>query len=264
MEIFSKHLFFEDSIDYFDFGGLGNFMPSFQDLLDRNKTNYQINSNDNNNGGNNKNLPSKENKLNLGSNYDENDLGIEAICSDDQEKIFKLTDLIVPLYDGEKESMEKYLRQIIETPKKDKIEKNGKDYTEEREKNEKEEVSKLMKKSKNSQKYSKINISYDEKFFARNMFVEKNNDEFKGNENIKNNIDEEKLVKEIKKDNLNKTKINYNYDDLIKNTLLQFKKHYNNSTFNQNENENYEKIDNKSMKIEEDITKDFKSKIKKN
>ena len=35
-------------------------------------------------------------------------------------------------------------------------------------------------------------------------------------------IEEEKAKEENKKENINKIKTNYNYDDLIKNTLLQY------------------------------------------
>ena len=271
MKNFSKKLFFGDALDDVDIGGIGNLMPNLQDLLGDNDNNSQNNNNNNDNtnsnNANNNDLPSEDNDLDFGGNYDENDLGIEVICSDDEGKIFKLTDLIIPLYDSKKESTENYLRKMIERVKKDKNEKNDKDDIKKREKNEKEEISKLMKKSKKSQKYSKINVGYDEKFFDKTLFLKKNNSEFKDSENKNNNIEEEKSRQEIKKDNLNKTKINYDYDDLIKNTLFQFKKHYNNSNINQNgnvnenEKEDIEEVDKKKMQIEEDLTKDFKCKI---
>ena len=227
MKNFSKKLFFGDALDDVDIGGIGNLMPNLQDLLGDNDNNSQNNNNNNDNtnsnNANNNDLPSEDNDLDFGGNYDENDLGIEVICSDDEGKIFKLTDLIIPLYDSKKESTENYLRKMIERVKKDKNEKNDKDDIKKREKNEKEEISKLMKKSKKSQKYSKINVGYDEKFFDKTLFLKKNNSEFKDSENKNNNIEEEKSRQEIKKDNLNKTKINYDYDDLIKNTLFQFK-----------------------------------------
>ena len=120
-----------------------------------------------------------------------------------------------------------------------------------------------MKRSKKNQKYLKVNIGYDEKFFDKTLFLKKNN-EFKDNENRNNNLDDEKNKQEIKKDNLNKTKINYNYDDLIKNTLLQYLQYYNNNNFDKIEKEqrnNEYEDEEKEMKIEDDITKDFKNKI---
>ena len=89
-----------------------------------------------------------ENESYQGEKHDENDLGIDVICEDENGKIFKLTDLIIPLYDSKKESIENYLRKLRERPKKDKNEKNEKEDIKKREKNEKEEISKLMKRSK--------------------------------------------------------------------------------------------------------------------
>ena len=262
-----NELIFGDALKDIDTGGLNlNNLINF-DILngdvnnDNNNDSNNENNNDNNSNDNNNELNLLENDSDNGEKHDENDLGVDVICSDENGKIFKLTDLIIPLDDNKKESTENYLRKLIERVKKDKNEKNEKEDIKKREKNEKEEISKLMKRSKKNQKYLKVNIGYDEKFFDKTLFLKKNN-EFKDNENRNNNLDDEKNKQEAKKDNSNKTKINYNYDDLIKNTLLQYLQYYNNNKFDKIEKEKNENEDEKKeMKIEDDITKDFKNKI---
>ena len=269
MNKMTKQLLFGDALDGIDTAGLGNLINLDNILNEAQNDNNKINDNNNNdNNDSNKYNNNINNELKLLENdsdnvekHDENELGIDVICSDEEGKIYKLTDLIIPLYDSKKEATENYLRKMIERVKKDKNEKNDKDDIKKREKNEKEEISKLMKRSKKNQKYSKINVGYDEKFFDKTLFLKKNNNELKDNENKNNNMEEEKNKQEIKKDNLNTIKINYNYDDLIKNTLYQFKNYYTNYNYNEIEKEENEENDKKSMKIEEDITKDFKSKI---
>ena len=263
-----NELIFGDALKDIDTGGLNlNNLIGFDDILngdvnnDNNNDRNNENNNDNNSNDNNNELNLLENDSDNGEKHDENDLGVDVICTDENGKIFKLTDLIIPLDDNKKESTENYLRKLIERVKKDKNEKNEKEDIKKREKNEKEEISKLMKRSKKNQKYLKVNIGYDEKFFDKTLFLKKNN-EFKDNENRNNNLDDEKNKQEAKKDNSNKTKINYNYDDLIRNTLLQYLQYYNNNKFDKIEKEKNENEDEKKeMKIEDDITKDFKNKI---
>ena len=58
-------------------------------------------------------------------------------------------------------------------------------------KNEKKELYNLIKKSKRNQKYSKINVLYNEKFFDKTVFVNMKNNEGKEEANkmiIDNNI----------------------------------------------------------------------------
>ena len=77
-------------------------------------------------------------------------------------------------------------------------------------------------------------------------------------------IEEEKNKPEMKKENLNKNNICYNYDDLIKNTLLQFDKNYyknNHSNDGTNTNIKKEKTTENEIKIEDILTKDFKEKL---
>ena len=266
---FKKELLFGDALGDIDLGGLDLGMISNMDnILDDNENNKNNerdnNTNNSNNSYDNNNfaIPSMENESYQGEKHDENDLGIDVICEDENGKIFKLTDLIIPLYDSKKESIENYLRKLRERPKKDKNEKNEKEDIKKREKNEKEEISKLMKRSKKNQKYSKVNVGYDEKFFDKTLFMEKNNNELKAIENKNNNLEEEKSRQDAKKENFNKVKINYNYEDLTKNTLCQFPKYYNNINFEKIEDfkENEESTE-KNMQIEEDLKKEFKNEI---
>ena len=256
---------FGDALNDIDTGGLDlNNLINLGDILNDsndNKDNRGNNNNTNNSNDNNNNeMNILDNDSDNGEKHDENDLGVDVICSDENGKIFKLTDLIIPLDDNKKESTENYLRKLIERVKKDKNEKNEKEDIKKREKNEKEEISKLMKRSKKNQKYLKVNIGYDEKFFDKTLFLKKNN-EFKDNENRNNNLDDEKNKQETKKDISNKTK-NYNYDDLIRNTLLQYLQYYNNNNFDKIDKEKKDNEDEeKEMKIEDDLTKDFKNKI---
>ena len=178
MDNIKQLLMFGDALKDIDTGGLniGNIMNF--DLFDENVNNNN-NNNNNDNNINNNNFDILENDSDTGEKHDENDLGVDVICTDENGKIFKLSDLIIPLDDTKKESTENYLRKLIERVKKDKNEKNEKEDIKKREKNEKEEISKLMKRSKKNQKYSKVNIGYDEKFFDKTLFLKKNNNEYK-------------------------------------------------------------------------------------
>ena len=251
-----------DALNGIDTGGLPlNLLGNIGEIFNDDNTNNNNNNNNNDRNSNNYNFPSLDNFSDNGEHHDENDLGVDVICSDSNGKVYKLTDLIIPLYDNKKESTENYLRKLIERVKKDKNEKNEKEDLKKREKNEKEEISKLMKRSRKTQKYSKVNIGYDEKFFDKTLFLKKNNNEFKDNENKNNILEEEKNKQEMKMDNLNKIKINYNYDDLIKNTLLQFTQYYRNNNLDKIEETKKEEKEEKEIKEEDDIKNEFKNKI---
>lgn len=270
MKNISKELLFGDALDEIDIGGLNlGLITNLNDLIeDNDNNNRNVNNDNNNSNNNNRNNDNNINENSLLDNdsennekYDENDLGVDIICSDENGKIFKLTDLNIPLYENKKESTENYLRKLMERVKKDKNEKEEKEDIKKRERNEKEEIYKLMKRSKKNQKYSKINVAYDEKFFDKTLFI-KNNNEIKDNDRKNSLLEEQKNKQEIKKENYNKIKENYNYDDLIKNSLFQFGKYYNNNCFNKNEEiKEKEEIEETRMKIEDDLTNDFKNKI---
>ena len=280
MSDIGRQLVFGDALDGIDTMGLNLAEFGLNNIIEQaqNESNEENNNNNQNNNNNdtNNNDDINYDNFNISSdddsdaNLDENDLGIEAICEDDNGKIFKFSDLIIPLDEKSIQNTEKFLRKKMEKIKKDKNDKN--EDIKKREKNEEEDISKLMKRSKKIQKNYKFNIGYDEKFFDKTLFTKKQNNI---NDNININkerkitenkmpIEEEEKIDQEKKDESNtKNNIEFNYDDLIKNTLLQFDKHYYKETINTTNNvNNYnEKESEKEIKFEAALTQSFKSKI---
>ena len=264
MQKFNKELVFGDSLNDVDLGGLDLNKIINVDSLVNESENQNSGDNDNNlaEGDSNQFDFSDFDEDKKLKNYDENDLNVSVLCNDDGEKIFKLTDLNIPLDEKTKENIENYLRRIINRVKKDKNEKIEKiEDIKKREKNEKEEIKKLMKRSKKNQKYCKVNIGYDEKFFDKTLFLKKNENCKEVENKSMMQIEEEKAKEENKKENINKIKTNYNYDDLIKNTLLQYNMNHLNDNIN-NKNDNSLNINNSNNKkieknIENNIIKDF-------
>ena len=273
----SKQFLFGDALDGIDTGGLNlaefglnNLIEQAQkDSDDENKSENNNRENSDDNNYDNLEIPSdEESDINL----NENDLGIETLCEDNKGKIFKFSDLIIPMDEKDILSTEKFLRKKMEKIKKDKNEKIENEEIKKREKNEEEEISKLMKRSKKNQKYCKFNIGYDEKFFDKTLFTKKEeninnlNKEKKIGEN-KMNIEEEE--EKNKKDSLQKEfplkndMIN-NYEDLIKNTLFQFNKNYYKKSPSDNSNNNNianNEIKENEIKLEDAYTKNFMHKI---
>ena len=285
MSDLGRKLIFGDTLDGIDTGGINWADFGLNNIIEQaqNESNEENNNNNQNNNNEINNEQNYEN-YNISSDdecdVDENDLGIEVICEDDNGKIFKFSDLIIPLDEKSIQGTEKFLRKKMEKIKKDKNDKMENEDIKKREKNEEEEISKLMKRSKRSQKYCKFNIGYDEKFFDKTLFTKKQNN-ISDNSHINNerkitenkmSIEEEEKnnIQEIKKESNIKNNIEINYDDLIKNTLLQFDKHYykenNNSINNKNININInnninETKEEKEIKFEDDLTQNFKKKI---
>ena len=263
----SKQFLFGDALDGIDTGGLNLAEFGLNNLIEQ----AQKDSDDENKSENNNNENNDDNYDNLDIssdedsdiNLNENDLGIEAICEDNAGKIFKFSDLIIPLDDKSIQNTEKFLRKKMEKIKKDKNDKTENDEIKKREKNEEEEISKLMKRSKKNQKYCKFNIGFDEKFFDKTLFTKKENNankERKVSEN-KMNIEEEKNKKEEQKEFLEKNNIYCNYDDLIKNTLLQFNKnYYKNNNDKEKDNINKETKEDE-VEFEDKFTRYFKDKV---
>ena len=281
MSDIGRQLVFGDALDGIDTMGLNLAEFGLNNIIEQaqNESNEENNNNNeqnNNNNDTNNNDDANYDNFNISSdddsdaNLDENDLGIEAICEDDNGKIFKFSDLIIPLDEKSIQNTEKFLRKKMEKIKKDKNDKN--EDIKKREKNEEEDISKLMKRSKKIQKNYKFNIGYDEKFFDKTLFTKKQNN-INDNINInkerkitdnKMTIEEEEKINQEKKDESNmKNSIEFNYDDLIKNTLLQFDKHYYKEIINTTNNvNNYnEKESEKEIKFETALTQSFKSKI---
>ena len=178
MSDISKQILFGDALGDLDIGGLNMAEFGIDNLIERAQNNAGDGGDDNNNNDNiediNYDISSSEDS---GNNKDENELGIDVICHDDNGKIFKFTDLIIPLDDKSIQSTEKFLRKKMEKIKKDKNDKSENIDIKKREKNEEEEISKLIKLSKKCQKYVKFNIGYDEKFFDKTLFTKKQNND---------------------------------------------------------------------------------------
>ena len=272
----SKQFLFGDALDGIDTGGLNlaefglnNLIEQAQkDSDDENKSENNNRENSDDNNYDNLEIPSdEESDINL----NENDLGIETLCEDNKGKIFKFSDLIIPMDEKDILSTEKFLRKKMEKIKKDKNEKIENEEIKKREKNEEEEISKLMKRSKKNQKYCKFNIGYDEKFFDKTLFTKKEeninnvNKEKKIGENKMNIEEEEKNKKDIlQKDFPLKNDVVNNYDDLIKNTLFQFNKNYYKKSPNDNISNNNianNEIKENEIKLEDAFTKNFTNKI---
>ena len=152
MSDLSRQLLFGDALDGIDTGGLNFADLGLNNLIEQ----AQKDSDEENEQNNNNNANNVDNfdELDLSSDEDsdkdinENDLGIDAICEEDTGKIFKFSDLIIPLDDKDILNTEKFLRKKMEKIKKDKNDKIENEDIKKREKNEEEEISKLMKKSK--------------------------------------------------------------------------------------------------------------------
>ena len=96
-----NELIFGEALKGIDTGGLDfNNIINFDDILNgdvNNDNNNNGHNNDHNSNDNNNELNLSENDSDNGEKHDENDLGVDVICSDENGKIFKLTDLIIPL-----------------------------------------------------------------------------------------------------------------------------------------------------------------------
>ena len=98
----SKQFLFGDALDGIDTGGLNlaefglnNLIEQAQkDSDDENKSENNNRENSEDNNYDNLEIPSdEESDINL----NENDLGIETLCEDNKGKIFKFSDLIIPM-----------------------------------------------------------------------------------------------------------------------------------------------------------------------
>ena len=108
MSDIGRQLVFGDALDGIDTMGLNLAEFGLNNIIEQaqNESNEENNNNNeqnNNNNDTNNNDDANYDNFNISSdddsdaNLDENDLGIEAICEDDNGKIFKFSDLIIPL-----------------------------------------------------------------------------------------------------------------------------------------------------------------------
>ena len=187
----------------------------------------------------------------------ENDLNLEVICIQEGEKIYRLSDLIIPINKKKIRVIESYMHKLLTQPEKDKNEKE--EDVKKKMIHEKKEIATLIKKSKRNQKYSKINILHNEKFFDKTVFIDssanvnKTKDGMggrKGNDdeddNVVNYNNDNKLCEGEKESNnenkRNLTIINGNvkvdYGNNISNELFMFKQRLNSNNINE-DNNNY-------------------------
>lgn len=101
----------------------------------------------------------------------EKDLNLKLICLSDGEKIYKLSDLFIPRDEKVTKKIEKYNFKIMSISEKDKQDKEA-DTKEKKEINDCEEIKHIIKKAKRNQKFTKINVTFNEKFFDRTFFLE--------------------------------------------------------------------------------------------
>ena len=146
------------------------------------------------------------------------------MCIQNNEKIYRLSDLLIPIDPKKTKKIESFLSKIMTSVIKDKNEKE--EDTKKKEKNEKEEIKNLIKKSSRNQASSNININYNEKFFDKTVFSGRTtdfkniyNENYTSNENSNNGINNniEKELHPLFKDN-------YDYSELIQNDLFKLRK----------------------------------------
>ena len=137
-----------------------------------------------------KNLSEEENQKLI----DEHFLGLDILSYEDKEKIYRLSDLFIPINNNKlKKKIEKYNSKIINNIDKEEIDIK-------KEEHEAQELKNLIFKSKNSQKYTKVNYSYNEKFFDKTFLLDriKNEVNILENNNNNNNI----VIEDISKKNV--------------------------------------------------------------
>ena len=100
----------------------------------------------------------------------EKDLDLKLICIHDGEKIYKLSDLFIPKDQKIIKKIERYNNKIMSISEKEKYEKENDG--QKKDISESDEIKQIIKKAKRNQKFTKINITYDEKFFDRTHFLE--------------------------------------------------------------------------------------------
>ena len=164
------------------------------------------------------------NNIETNNLVNEKDLNLEVMCIQNNEKIYRLSDLLIPIDPKKTKKIESFLSKIMTSVIKDKNEKE--DDIKKKEKNEKEEIKNLIKKSSRNQASSNININYNEKFFDKTVFSGRTtdfkniyNENYTSNENSNNGINNniEKELHPLFKDN-------YDYSELIQNDLFKLRK----------------------------------------
>lgn len=104
----------------------------------------------------------------------EEDLKLEVLAIENNEKVFCLSDLIIPTNKKLLRRIEKYNAMLLNNDNKAHDE--GDKEHQDKEKQDKEELENLVQKAKNVQKFIKVNYTYNEKFFDKTFFLENYNE----------------------------------------------------------------------------------------
>jgi hypothetical protein len=99
----------------------------------------------------------------------DDELHLELLAVENGEKIYRLTDLFIPVNKSLQKKIENYNSLIINDIEKVEVEPK-------KEEQEKEEIKNLVKKAKKVQKYMIVNYSYNEKFFDKTFFLDNYNE----------------------------------------------------------------------------------------
>ena len=200
----------------------------------------------------------------------ESDLNLEVICIQDGEKIYRLSDLLIPIDEKKIRKIESYMGKILTAPEKDKNEKE--EDVKKKEKNEKKEIANLIKKSRRNQKYSKVNISYNEKFFDKTVFVDlKNKEDYDNKTNSDNLNNKTSFPTSIDNNSLGKENQKIDYSENITNEILEFNTNfkdnsysslYNNSLIDVEKNHNSFFKNKENEVFENEALKEFNLSIK--
>lgn len=148
----------------------------------------------------------------------ETDLDLKLICIHDGEKIYKLSELFIPKDEKIIRKIERYNNKIMSISEKEKYDKENDG--QKKEVNETDEIKQIIKKAKRNQKYTKINMTYDEKFFDRTHFLENIHASTLAHQEIVFMENKEQLKKEILKEGLLKA-YGVSNDKLIDDSLVQ-------------------------------------------
>jgi hypothetical protein len=100
----------------------------------------------------------------------EKDLNLKLICVQSDEKIYRLSDLFIPKDERITKRIEKYNNKIMTLSEKLKQEKEPE---QKKEVSDIVEMKHLIRKARRNQKFTKINVTYNEKFFLENIATDK-------------------------------------------------------------------------------------------
>ena len=230
-----------------------NIQPN--NILTTNKFSSEIKNHlNNNNKLKNENKPTKIDPI---DNTKEKDMNLDLICTHNGEKIYRLSELFVPLNENVVRRVEKYISRTMNNTEKEN--KNDNSETPMRKDiSEALEFKQMIKKSKRNQKFQKMNFTYNEKYFDKTFFLENININNTLADSLFNNKSNLQIEESFNNSYLNMKKENFIYNpencginETLKNELVE--SNLLNSLFyirmklkenNENNNQSYEKKNN--------------------